>query len=385
MSAPVAAATSTAEIAERVREAAAASMPLRIVGRGHWLDAGRPVRATDRLALDALTGIVDYTAGDLTLTARAGTTLQEIAHVTAGERQWLALDPAGPLTGTLGATIATASAGPLAHALGAPRDAVLGLEVVTGTGEVVHTGGRVVKNVAGFDLTRLFTGSWGTLAVITEVTVRLRALPAVDETVALALPMSAHELDSLLTRVRAAPIAPIALELVSAPLAERIALPPQAVLLARLGGNVESVRAQRAVLESIARAAIVPRETWGALRVCEPPGASVVRLSALPARLAPLWSAARDANASLPGALAHASLGRGVVRCIAPSDDDEALGPWLEAIGRLDATRIFERLPPRRWSEALAPSPVADRLSRDVKRAFDPHGVLNPGLFGERS
>ena len=103
-------------------------------------------------------------AGDLTLTARAGTTLANIARATAAEGQWLALDPHGSASGTLGATIATASAGPLAHAFGTPRDNVLGIEAVTGTGEIVRAGGRVVKNVAGFDLTRLFTGAWGTLA-----------------------------------------------------------------------------------------------------------------------------------------------------------------------------------------------------------------------------
>ena len=125
--------------------------------------------------------------GDLTLTARAGTTLAEIERATAAERQLLALDPYGTARGTIGATIATASAGPLAHAFGTPRDLVLGLEFVTGDGAVIRAGGRVVKNVAGFDLTRLLTGAWGTLGVITEVSVRLRALPEMEESVALAV------------------------------------------------------------------------------------------------------------------------------------------------------------------------------------------------------
>ena len=111
--------------------------------------------------------------------------------MTRAEGQWLALDPFGSAHGTLGATIATGSAGPLAHAFGTPRDNVLGIEAVTGTGEIVRAGGRVVKNVAGFDLTRLFTGAWGTLAVITEATVRLRALPERDQTIALALSLRA--------------------------------------------------------------------------------------------------------------------------------------------------------------------------------------------------
>jgi len=180
-------ARATQDVADAVKDAAARRTPLRVVGRGHWLDAGAPASPATPLALDALSGIVAYTPGDLTLTVRAGTTLSDIAAVTAEHGQWLALDPFGTDDGTIGATIATASAGPLAHAFGTPRDAALGLEVVTGDGSIIRTGGRVVKNVAGFDLTRLFTGSWGTLGVITEVTVRLRARPDVDETWVVAL------------------------------------------------------------------------------------------------------------------------------------------------------------------------------------------------------
>ena len=165
-------------------DAAQRGAPLRIVGRGTWLDAGRPVRATETLSTRELSGITEYVPGDLTLTARAGTTLGEIREATAAHGQWLALDPSGSDDGTIGATIATASAGPLVTFFGAPRDLVLGVEFVTGAGVVARGGGRVVKNVAGFDLTRLLTGSWGTLGVITEVTVRLHARPEADESVA---------------------------------------------------------------------------------------------------------------------------------------------------------------------------------------------------------
>ncbi len=209
---------STAEVLERVRgsvmpkgfECATPAAPLRIVGSGTWLDAGRPVRGANELSLADDDAIVEYVPSDLTLTARAGVTLAHIARVTAAERQWLALDPHGAASGTLGATIATASAGPLAHAFGTPRDNVLGVEAVIGTGEIVRAGGRVVKNVAGFDLTRLFTGAWGTLAVITEATVRLRALPERDQTLTLAVP-PVEALERWLAKVRALPFSPLAL------------------------------------------------------------------------------------------------------------------------------------------------------------------------------
>ncbi|HKV51240.1 MAG TPA: FAD-binding protein, partial [Gemmatimonadaceae bacterium] len=213
----------TDDVAAAVTEAAVRRTPLRIVGRGHWLDAGPPARAATPLALDELSGIVAYTPGDLTLTARAGTTLAEIAAVTAEHGQWLALDPFGTDDGTIGATVATASSGPLAHAFGTPRDAVLGLEVVTGEGAIIRTGGRVVKNVAGFDLTRLFTGSWGTLGAITEVTVRLRAMPEGDETWAIAVGDD-DALDAVCRAARTAAIAPLAFEALDAALASRVGL-----------------------------------------------------------------------------------------------------------------------------------------------------------------
>jgi glycolate oxidase FAD binding subunit len=166
------------------------------------------------LRLDALSGITEYTPGDLTLTARAATTLAEIEAVTRADGQWLTLSPWGGDAGSLGATAATASAGPVSGALGMPRDVIIGLQVVTGTGDPVRGGGRVVKNVAGFDLTRLMIGAWGTLGVITEVSVRLRALPEHDATVAVPVPPAGAARTEFLTRLRAASIAPLALELV---------------------------------------------------------------------------------------------------------------------------------------------------------------------------
>lgn len=164
-------------VMDEVQRARADKAPLRIVGGGTWLDAGRPVRSDRALELRSLVppAVVHYEPGDLTLTVSSTMTLAEIDRLVRAEGQWLALDPAGSASGTIGATVATASAGPLASAFGTPREQVLGVEVVTGRGEVIRAGGRVVKNVAGFDLTRLMTGAWGSLGVITEVTLRVRS------------------------------------------------------------------------------------------------------------------------------------------------------------------------------------------------------------------
>ncbi|MDQ6737302.1 MAG: FAD-binding protein [Gemmatimonadota bacterium] len=163
------------EIAGIVRDAGASGTRLRIVGRGTWLDAGHPVIADARLSLHDDSGIVSWVPGDLTVTARAGTTLRELNDALATHDQWVALDPASDGDATLGAIAATCSYGPAAALFGTPRDQVLGLTVVTGRGDIVHAGGRVVKNVAGFDLTRLMIGAWGTLGVITEITLRVRS------------------------------------------------------------------------------------------------------------------------------------------------------------------------------------------------------------------
>ncbi|HEX5580617.1 MAG TPA: FAD-binding protein, partial [Gemmatimonadaceae bacterium] len=240
--------TTVADVQAAVRDAAARGRRLRIAGRGRWLDAGRPVAADERLDVRALSGVVEYVPGDLTLTALAGTPLAELRAVARAEGQWLPLDPWGGDEGTLGATLATATAGPLSAALGLPRDVVLGVAFVTGTGELVVGGGRVVKNVAGFDLVRLTVGAWGTLGVIAEATVRLRALPEADETLALAAPNDPRALGEWLATLRRLPIVPVAQELVNGALATRLGLGDASVLLVRLAGNAAAVAAQRTAL-----------------------------------------------------------------------------------------------------------------------------------------
>ena len=376
---------STAEVHQCVRghvrpdgfECGTPAAPLRIVGSGTWLDAGRPVNDAEPLSLAGDDAILEYVASDLTLTARAGATLASIARATRAEGQWLALDPYGSANGTLGATIATGSAGPLAHAFGTPRDNVLGIEAVTGTGEIVRAGGRVVKNVAGFDLTRLFTGAWGTLAVITEATVRLRALPEREQTITLALP-SSDSMEGWLTKLRALPFTPLALELLNAPLARALQVGDHALLLARVGGNEDAVREQLRALGALGEMIPAPMDAWSALAGIEPPGAAVVRVSAPTSRLHALW-----ARLSAPddGALVHAAVGRGIVRCIRPASAHDSLAPWLDHVSQTEGTHIFERLPATEWSRI--PSRVNDPLSRAVRRAFDPQRILNPGILGE--
>ena len=385
-----------ARIVESVRHAHASRSPLRISGAGRWLDAGRPVRAETPLSIAPLTGIVDYVPGDLTLTARAGTSLGEIARATSAHAQWLTLDPYGDDAGTIGATVATASSGPLATAFGTPRDIVLGVEFVTGTGAIVRGGGRVVKNVAGFDLVRLVTGAWGSLGALTEVTVRLRARPEVDATVVVHVGDTPDRLAACVAALRAVPFTPYAAEILNPTLAGRLGLEPRTCLLARLGGSADAVRAQRTALGAIGDVWDVTGPVWSELRAVEPPGSATLRLSRLPSRFADVWAAAARLTESFRDALLHGAPLRGIVRCVVPDVSTardggrgHVLGGVQERLARaltasFDGTRIFERAPAGIW-RSFAPTVVTDRLSRGIKAAYDPHCLLNPGILGDCS
>lgn len=372
--------TTAADVAAIVADATPTRTRLRVSAARTWLDAGAPVAADAELALGALAGIVDYVPGDLTLTARAATSLAEIARVTASEGQMLALDPFGDPQGTLGATVATASTGPLAHAFGTPRDNVLGVEFVDGTGAIVRSGGRVVKNVAGFDLARLVTGAWGTLGVITEVSVRLRPRPEHDATLAVALP-NASRLAAFLDTLRALPLTAWALELVNAPLADRLGLGARGCLLARLAGNAALVRAQGNSLATLGDLRPVDTDTWDALRTFEPALGTVARVSTRPSRLAATCAELFAPAAAAVGVLAHATVSRGVVRFALPGDT----GFGLPRFGGEPApTLVVERLPAALDADvaaSLRQAPRGDRLTLSVRRAFDPHGILNPGIL----
>jgi glycolate oxidase FAD binding subunit len=365
---------SAGAVRECIHDAIESRTALRIRGAGTWHDCGAPVAAERTLSLASLSGVVAYVPGDLTITARAGTTLAELSHVTAAHGQWLGLDPAGDRHGTIGATIATASSGPLSHAIGTPRDLMLGLEAVTGYGDIVRPGGRVVKNVAGFDLVRLFTGSFGTLGAITEVSLRLRALPTHDLTMSLAL-TDPKALPALSAAMRRNTLSLLACEWIDGATAKRIGVSDgDDALLVRLGGNDTFVRGQRAQLRSIGPFSECAATVWGALTQLDRDATSVVRFSgavtSLPATLARIRTAIAVSGASVA---MHARLGRGIIRVIA-NGDTPALRHALAAASA-DESRIVERLPAAWWADEH--DPFDNALSKGVRDAFDPYRLCN--------
>ena len=374
-SAPSASHAARQELEELVHAALSAGRRLRIAGAGTWLDAGRPVDGDSVVSTRALSGIVEYVPGDLTLTARAGTSLAEIRDATAAHRQWLALDPCGSDDGTLGATVATASAGPLATAFGTPRDLVLGLEFISGTGAVVRGGGRVVKNVAGFDLVRLLTGSWGTLGVITEITVRLHARPEADQS--FVVQVADDDIERVRLAIRRLPFTLYACELVNAALATALGVGTSSAVLVRVGGNTELVDATRAALQELGSPREVDANIWQRLRDAEPVGATVFRVSTLASRLRDTWCDLAAVRRRAPNAMLHAAPARGVVRCILPASNDATAAVEQVISARGAPTVIAERLPRALW--AGIGSAMGDRLSRGIKHAFDPDVRFNPG------
>jgi glycolate dehydrogenase FAD-binding subunit len=208
---------------------------IRIEGAGTWLQGDSPADlAITTRRLDRVPAIEPQ---DLTATVEAGIGLDQLRQQLADRGAWLAMDPPGLAGRTLGSIVASATAGPLRQGFGPVKDHVLGVTFVTGDGRMVQSGGRVMKNVAGYDLTRLQAGGFGAFGVIVLVHLRLRALPRADVTHLLEGPR--EDLTQVEEDIAAAGLTPAALELVSPALARR----EQWVLAVRLAGSPALVSA----------------------------------------------------------------------------------------------------------------------------------------------
>ncbi|MGH7547341.1 MAG: FAD-binding oxidoreductase [Gemmatimonadales bacterium] len=215
---------------------------VRIEGAGTWMPADAPADlALTTRRLDRIPAIEPQ---DLSATAEAGIGCDILRQQLADRGTWLALDPPGLAGRTLGSVVATATAGPLRQGFGGVRDHVLGVTFVTGDGRLVQSGGRVMKNVAGYDLTKLEAGGFGAFGVIVLVHLRLRALPRADQT--LVLEGTREDLTQVAEDIRGAGPVPAALELMSPALARREGW----VLAVRLAGSAALVAAEEGGLRA---------------------------------------------------------------------------------------------------------------------------------------
>jgi glycolate oxidase FAD binding subunit len=206
---------SVTEVQAAVRGAAAGDVTLLPVGRGAHLGIGMPPPRVDcALSTARLAAVQDHAAADMTVTTQAGVTIAQLNTELALAGQWLPVDPPLPSATTVGGLIAANLNGPLRLSQGGARDLLIGLRVVRADGTAISTGGKVVKNVAGYDLHKAFIGSLGTLGVVVEATFKVRPRPAVQETVAASC-RSMDEATGLVDAIGGSPVGPLWMALVS--------------------------------------------------------------------------------------------------------------------------------------------------------------------------
>ena len=385
---------SAAETQEIVRAAREAGSRLLPAGRKTWLGAGGWARDGGTVvSTSQLDTVHHYEPADLTLTAGAGIGLDHLAKIVEPNRQWLPFDAPGSDAGTLGAAVASGTTGPLRTRYGATRDNVLGLEVVTGDGRTLRIGGRVVKNVAGYDLVRLFTGSRGSLGIITRVSVRLFPIPEADETLRFACEPSEAVAMARTVCMSEAPVA--SAELVEE---EEGGADRAMVLAVRLLGGPDEVEESRrricAALGTEPRTALRnggSRRFHAARIAWEKDAPLVARLAALPDRLDAALTAARTvaahANGAAPGTAAiTADALQGLVRVRAslPDVDPALLAETLAGARRemetLGGSLTLSQAPPEIASRAgwTGSRRETDGLTDRIKALFDPHSILTP-------
>lgn len=328
------------------------------------------------LSTERLAGIEIYESADLTLTAGAGTPMRDLDATLRANGQWAPFDPPHVLDRSLGGLVATASCGSLAAGYGELRNHVLGMTVVTGDGRVLRLGGRVVKNVAGFDLIKPMTGSRGSLAVMTSICLRAFPVPQDDLVLLLTAP-SMPELAEAAVAVVTAPVMPAATVLV-----DRLEeAGGAAALLVRLNGATAAVHADRRTieqhvgrpfeaLEPSARDAVLEASRDHAGRA-----AVTILASASPSRLTDLLTAIRVAGPASFTVDPYASIAR-VAFDDAHPDTLSTLTREVESIG--GAVRVEHALDVELRKEGSRPTPDETRLVEGLRTAFDPEGVLWP-------
>src|SRR5712692_779425 len=200
------------DVAAALRLADDAGHSIVIRGGGTKSDWGRPAGRVDTiLDMRGLARVLEHQHGDMTATVEAGATLRDVNRALRQHGQWLPLDPPHADDATIGGILATNDSGPLRHRYGTPRDLVIGIQLATTDGALSKAGGRVVKNVAGYDLGKLVTGSFGSLAAIVSATFKLSPRPAASKTLRLDVP-DAAALAQVVRTVMASQLEPIAFE-----------------------------------------------------------------------------------------------------------------------------------------------------------------------------
>jgi glycolate oxidase FAD binding subunit len=387
--------TTTTELAEHVRRAAATEQALYPFGGATMLDTGLPLsKPGHALDLRGLDQIIDYPARDMTITVQAGITIANLQALLATEKQQLPVDIPFPDQATLGGALATNASGPRRFGFGTLRDYLLGISVMNDEGNEVKAGGRVVKNVAGYDMMKLFTGSFGTLGIITQATLKVPPKPEASSVVLVACPADQleHALLNLLPTTRTRPVCLSVMNQVAA-----LSGFNNAPYILALGfeGQTTTVDWQVAQLRNE-----LPT-TWDiAIYHAEAAANIFTHMTNLP--YAPEQSLTFKANilpAKVPWFVNQASLLETLPRLVAHAGNGIVYGAFPFGLGLDEATLMVQNL--SRWASEASGNLVLPRcptewkavlpvwgktagdlaVMRAIKAKLDPRGVFNPGRF----
>jgi len=387
------------EVEEAVRWALGSDKPLELAGQGTKRGIGRPSQTDLTLDLSGLNGVTLYEPAELVLSARAGTPVAQIDALLAENNQQLAFEPIdyGPLfgspanRGTLGGAIAANLSGPRRIKAGAARDHFLGVTAVTGRGETIKSGGRVVKNVTGYDLCKLLAGSWGTLAAMTDITIKVLPKPETEATVVVAGLDDAGACAAMTAAMGSSYDVSGAAHVPDHVASWFDGLPrPQASTVLRLEGFVPSVAHRKdtlaALMKKFGPVSILDEKNssalWQSIRNVKP-------FAADGARDRPLWriSVAPSRGHEIAGAITPAAQmfydwGGGLVWVAMPFAGEPDAAAIRRAVAAVGGHATLMRAPAavRAAADVFTPEePALHELARRVKESFDPKGVLNPG------
>lgn len=360
------------DVVDTIRAANTAHEAVVLRGGGTRLSIGdAPERYDTCLDLRGVSGIVEYEPDDLVITVRAGTTLAELAATLRDHGQRWPVEVGAPERATVGGTIASAADGPSRLRYFHPRDWTLGVRAVLGDGTVARAGGRVVKNVTGYDLTKLYAGSFGTLCAITEVSLKLLAIP--PRTLTLRLEAPTLDYAYLQTRALIEGRLPIdALAIVHGPPADELGFPSLTGIWLRLAGSARVVERLRAEICASGPFLVEEREVWPRLALLPLEAATSIRLSYPAGSIEP--------HPGPAGALIYPGVGTMHVFGTEGPGELRALRMLLESNG---GALVIERAPADlrkdvgTWGTPRTP----EAIGRSLKARFDPNGVLAPGRF----
>ncbi len=394
------------QVREAVAWASAEAVPLEVVGAGSKRGFGRPLQCERDLDLSGLSGVTLYEPGELVLSARAGTPLAEIRAALEAERQELAFEPPDLSAfygqergaGTIGGTVAANLSGPRRLKAGAARDHFLGFRAISGRGELFKSGGRVMKNVTGYDLSKLMAGSFGTLAVMTEVTVKV--LPAPEKLRTLLLfGLDARAAVAVLSAALGSPhevsgAAHLPGDVAAESAVDHVAGAGTSVTALRLEGHGPSVEARCAALREMLAAgpaAGVAQEELHSRRTralwqevadlacfAARPELAVWRISVAPTRGPEVAAALAD----LPEMRHYFDWGGGLLWLGTAAGETAEEARVRDAVARVGGHATLLRAPARvRLAVPVfqPQDPAKALLTRRIKEGFDPNGVLNPG------